>query len=156
MEIPNFFSNIYSYKSMFYIEDILNKLQYIKTIVPDHKICDYFSAFFLEITDSESPVISEYDLRTMNENMNIFYDIIYSLKELEILINDLKKKKISSSKKKLYYKLFQKQIDIIYSLNFKSIPSLFFIVKKEIEQEINFIKNNSILFSPSLSIIIEV
>lgn len=155
MEIPNFFSNIYSYNSIFYIEEIMNKLQYIKMIIPYHKICNYFSDFFIEITNSELPVLSEDDFKNIYENINIFYDIIYSFKELENLINDLKNKKISSSKKKLYRKLFKKQINIIYSLDFKSIPSLFFIIKKEIEQEINFIKKDYTFFYPSLPVIIE-
>ena len=160
MRLPSFFQDIYSFNSIFYIEQILSKLTFLKKILPNHRICDLLSAYFIEMTDYLTPIITEDSLKEIYEQIEEFYSIVILLKEFENLLPVLKNnKKISSRKIKFYKKNFQEQTIKLYSLEYKNMAYSLFFLKKEISQQIQYIKKEKCFFSsfsPSLSTIIEI
>lgn len=160
MKLPSFFYDIYSYNSIFYMEEVLSKLTSLQIILPNHRICVLLSAYFMEITDYSTPVITEDSLQEIYEQMEEFYSIVYLLKEFENLLPVLKNnKKISSRKIKFYKKNFKEQTTKFYSLEYKNMAHSLFFFKKEINQQIENIKKEKCFFSsfsPSLSTILEI
>jgi len=160
MKLPSFFYDIYSYNSIFYMEEILYKLVSLQKILPNHRICNFLSTYFIEITDYTTPIITEDSLQEIYEQIEEFYSIASLLKEFENLLPVLKNnKKISSRKIKFYKKNFQEQIEKLYSLKYKNMAYSLFFLKKEINQQIEHIKKEKCFFSsfsPSLSTILEI
>lgn len=160
MRLPSFFHDIYSYNSIFYIEESLSKLTFLKKTLPNHGIYNLLSAFFIEITDNLTPIITEDSLKEIYEHMEELYKIVTLFKDFEKLLPVIKNnKKISSRKIKYYIKLFKEQNEKIYSLDYKNMSYSLFFLKKEINQQIQYIKKEKCFFysfSPSLRTIIEI
>ena len=160
MRLPDFFYDIYSYNSIFYMEEILSKLVSLQKILPNHRIYDLLSTYFMEMTDYRTPIITEDSLKEIYEHIEEFYSIVILLKEFKNLLPVLKNnKKISSRKIKFYKKNFQEQTTKLYSLDYKNMSYSLFFFKKEINQQIQYIKKEKCFFSsfsPSLSTIIEI
>lgn len=160
MRLPSFFHDIYSYNSIFYMEEILSKLVSLQKILPNHRFCNLLSVYFMEMTDYLTPIITEDSLKEIYEQIEEFYSIVSLLKEFENLLPILKNnKKISSRKIKFYKKIFQEQTVKLYSLEYKNLTYSLFFFKKEINQQIENIKKEKCFFysfSPSLSTIIEI
>ena len=86
MRLPSFFHDIYSYNSIFYIEESLSKLTFLKKTLPNHGIYNLLSAFFIEITDNLTPIITEDSLKEIYEHMEELYKIVTLFKDFEKLL----------------------------------------------------------------------